>query len=693
MIVGILSYGFAAICFLFLSILLILTRRKDRNAPPLILASCCSLLWAIINVLLSFKPEWFWLLTGPADTIRIVSWAFFIHSILFQTTSISDKDFSSGSDTTSTRKIRIWLAILIVAQSILFVIALLDGTGQSLFPPPPIVWILSVLTSLYLLEQLYVSTPQDRRGSIRYLCVGLSAMFVFDFYLFTNIILFGQVTVDTWQARGAFYGLLVPLIALTVAKNPDWALRLHVSRQAVTSSATLLMAGAYLLATAFAASLIQVSQFEGASVVQVTFVLLSFLALALTLLSRRLRAKLRVFVSKHFFNFKYDYRQEWLKFTQALARDIDQGPIAIVEGLCNIVESESGELWGVNSTNHTERLAIYGKMRIDSISAEDRISLLTFLLNTNWLIDLDEFRAHPAQYEGLALSNELIADTAVWLVIPLPFQENIVGFVVISRSMAVRRINWEDRDLLKTAGHQAAGVLAQRYAHRALEQASQFSAFSKLSAYIVHDLKNILGQQSLIVSNAPKHKNNPEFVDDVITTVENSVNRMQSLLQQIREPQNIEPEITIDLENLMLEIIALRSDLLPIPSLSVRNKLEIQGSKDKLSRVIGHLLQNAHEATPANGRIDVSIELDSSNACITIADTGCGMSEEFIANKLFTAFESTKGLTGMGIGVFESREYIRSLGGDIIASSVEGEGSEFKLTLPLRRNNNTLLEG
>jgi signal transduction histidine kinase len=58
------------------------------------------------------------------------------------------------------------------------------------------------------------------------------------------------------------------------------------------------------------------------------------------------------------------------------------------------------------------------------------------------------------------------------------------------------------------------------------------------------------------------------------------------------------------------------------------------------------------------------------------------MSEEFIRERLFKPFESTKS-AGMGIGVFESREYMRELGGTLEVSSTPGAGTTFQVTLPL----------
>ncbi len=96
-----------------------------------------------------------------------------------------------------------------------------------------------------------------------------------------------------------------------------------------------------------------------------------------------------------------------------------------------------------------------------------------------------------------------------WLVVPLIVHDRLIGFIVLARSPAQLHFNWEDSDLIKTAGRQAAVHLAQLEASRALAEAQQFEACNRLTAYVMHDLKNLIAQLSLVVTNAAKHRNNP----------------------------------------------------------------------------------------------------------------------------------------------------------------------------------------
>ena len=102
-------------------------------------------------------------------------------------------------------------------------------------------------------------------------------------------------------------------------------------------------------------------------------------------------------------------------------------------------------------------------------------------------------------------------------------------------------------------------------------------------------------------------------------------------------------------------------------------------------RPLSDLIQNAIEATPRDGQVMVHLARQDDSAIIEVKDSGHGMSEEFIRERLFKPFESTKS-AGMGIGVFESREYIRELGGQLEVSSSQSGGTTFHVILPLHHH-------
>ena len=270
-----------------------------------------------------------------------------------------------------------------------------------------------------------------------------------------------------------------------------------------------------------------------------------------------------------------------------------------------------------------------------------------------------------------------------WLVVPLMLHEQLLGFVVLASSKGRISLDWEVNDVLKTAGRQAASYLAQLEAAKALLVARQFESFNRMSAFVVHDLKNLIAQLSLLLSNADKHKHKPAFQEDMIGTVADSVEKMKRLLVQLRGVYTLEPATPVVLDDLLQHSVTAKSALTPVPRLELADSgVSVVGHPARLERVIGHLIQNAIEATPPEGLVLVRLLRQDGSAVITIADTGCGMSEQFIRNRLFRPFESTKA-TGMGIGTYEARQYMRELGGRIEVESGQPRGTIFRVVLPL----------
>jgi putative PEP-CTERM system histidine kinase len=274
--------------------------------------------------------------------------------------------------------------------------------------------------------------------------------------------------------------------------------------------------------------------------------------------------------------------------------------------------------------------------------------------------------------------------------VPLVLHDQMIGFVQLQQPVTPIVLDWEVRDVLKTGGRQVAGYLAVQDTVEKLVQARQFDSFNRMSAFVVHDLKNLVAQLSLLLKNAARHRDNPEFQQDMLETVENVLERMQGLLRQLRVgTRPIEQAAAVPLVAALQAAIHAKQGNRVEPSLHVDptvESVEVVAHRDRLERVVGHLIQNALEATPAGGSVRVSAQCERDTAQVEVTDTGRGMSREFIETKLFRPFSSTKE-HGMGIGAFESREYVRELGGSLSVRSAEGAGTTFTLRLPVHRRN------
>jgi putative PEP-CTERM system histidine kinase len=270
-----------------------------------------------------------------------------------------------------------------------------------------------------------------------------------------------------------------------------------------------------------------------------------------------------------------------------------------------------------------------------------------------------------------------------WLVVPLMVGNELTGFVLLGRSRTQIEVNWEVNDLLRTAGSQAAGFLAQMLATEALLEARKFDAFNKMSAFVVHDLKNIVSQLSLMLKNAERHKDNPEFQQDMLMTVEHAVERMRRLMLQLREGAAPTSAVCgVDMTGLLARIQAGKKKVGRTVDLDVQDAVAVRGDEERIERVFGHLVQNSLDATDDDGRVWVKLNRESGHARVEIGDTGHGMSAEFIRERLFKPFQTTKP-AGMGIGAFESFQYIREMGGEVSVDSELNVGTKIVVLLPL----------
>ena len=679
--IGLYTYLVAAVAFALLAVLIMVQQRRTAVGPALLAGCSATALWAgtvALGTLAEYPPLAAIQLTEAA---RNLAWLFLLVQLLC---------LQNGGDPWRGQGRR-WRGTFALFTLALLVVAGLRGLagarsalGLSVSTYHNTMLAISLLVSLaglLLIEQLYRNGTQAERWSLKYLCFSLGTLWAYDFFMYAEALLFRQLDANLWQARGLVTALVTPWLAVAIARNRDWQLELHVSRQVVFHTVTLMGAGVYLLGMAAIGYFIRFLGGSWGGVLQVGFLAAALGLLASLLFSGKLRAQLRVLLSKHFFSYRYDYREEWLKFTQALAALSDNVAEGIIATMAPLASSPAGLLFAAG--DGAPRLLAHWQMPPPGRRHEGLGNLPAWLARTDWVIDLRELREKPDLYQGLALPAWLQADEQLWLIIPLVFRDSLEGILMLRRSDLKERLNWEDRDLLKTAGRQAASHLAQHLAAEALVEARQFDAFNRLSAYVIHDLKNILAQQSLIVSNAEKHRDNPAFIDDMIATVGNSVTRMQRLMEQMRSGVRSAPAGRVDLCPLLEQVAAERAEARPAPTLEcAADACPVEADRDRLATVFGHLVQNAQEATPDDGEVRLSLTCSEGWVTVAVSDSGRGMDASFLRDRLFRPFDSTKGLTGMGIGAFESREYVRQLGGDIEVESTPGEGTIFRVRIP-----------
>jgi putative PEP-CTERM system histidine kinase len=481
----------------------------------------------------------------------------------------------------------------------------------------------------------------------------------------------------------------VPLLGLSVSRDPLWSPEIFISRRVVFHTTTLLASGIYLVIMGIAGYYVRDFGGNWGLVAQAIFLFVTILVLVLFVSSRRIRARLYVLVNKHFYPYKYDYREEWLRFIRTLSTSSEESELYhnTIKSIAQIIESPGGMLW-LRQDNGFFACVDAWEMECVSDREPTETSLPKFMEEYEFVISVDEFFEHPEVYSRLGYLEmpEWVKKVQPWLIVPLIYNDLLIGYVVLDHVPARKKsFNWEDSDLLKTAARQVAAFLEQMNASKALAEAKQFESFNKVSTYVVHDIKNLVAQLSLISSNAEKHKDNPLFMEDVFKTINNSVTKMNKMMGVLSGKETSSKSSKVNIISVLEELVHHRKIAggKPVPILGCEStSFFVKADKNQLVAILGHLVQNAQDATDDDGKITISQKRSANGVVIEIEDTGSGMSEEFIKNNLFKPFKTTKGSKGMGIGVYESREIILAIGGQIEVSSEVDVGTCFRLTIP-----------
>ena len=671
---GAFGYGMVGLLYAIVSILSIVSWHGGRIGGLLIAACVFSAVWAfalaIHNSYVPLPP----VILFSVEVLHTGLWISFLVSL--------DEKRGVGRQLGMTFQI-VWIALLVagvciwVAQQ--FVVETLSY-GIALIPGGLIL----ALAGLVLIEQLYRNSTPDSRWRIKTLSLGLGGMFAYDLFLYSQGLMFGMVDDAIWNARGIVNIMFVPMIAIAARRNEEWDLDIFVSRHVVFYTTTLVAVGTYLLLMSAGGYVLLLYGGDWGGLLQVVFFVGAGLVLVTLLFSNKLRARLKVFLSKHFYRNRYDYRDEWLRLVATLAEFEDSSTRqTVIRALAQIVDSPGGLLWLRDNVAREFCPASSWQREGDSTAIPLDDPMVNFIEKGHWLIDLGEYRDNPDLYDNMPLPDWLVHSATAWLIIPLVTRQQVVGLVLLDKPSGKLKLNYEDRDLLKTVGHHIAVHIAQQQADSMLAEAQQFEAYNRLTAFLMHDLNNLIAQQSMIVKNAARHKRNPEFIDDSMQTIANSVTRMKRVMSQL-ERRDDKPKLTKTVLKFLISSAVDRcAGRHPEPEIDTSHSdIELAVDRDRFVMVLTHLIRNAQDATPADGSVRVSAACADDLITLTVSDTGTGMTPEFIRDRLFRPFDSTKGSQGMGIGVYQAREFALSLGGDLRVRSVPGEGTTFVMTIP-----------
>ena len=543
--------------------------------------------------------------------------------------------------------------------------------------------------ALVLVHNLYGQAAAASRAPMRLPMLGLALLWAFDLNLYTLQALHLPIGATLGELKGLAVALAAPCFARTRADSAAW--RPKLSRAATFQSLSLLAICSYFAIMALLAAVLRAGPVDWLRGLAILLLAGMTVALAVLLPSRRARSWTRVKIAKHFFEHRYDYRSEWLRFAATLGAGGSNEPLAarIVRAFADILEAPAGLLL---TPDETGRAAVAGTWQWDDrlpgeVITGQGLDTLWPLIGDGRILELDGHRQQWSASADLALPIPawLLDDRSFWLGVPLVHGEHAVGLVLLAAPELRRPLDWEDFDLLRTAGRQAAASLAEAAGQQRLSEAHRFDEFNRRFAFILHDVKNLVSQLTLIARNAERHADNPEWRADMVATLKSSVGKMNDLLARLApaaSPQGRPPLGPVELRPLLAGCIAAHRTSHDVRLLG-DGGIDVLADPIGLEQAVGHLLANAVDASPAGEPVSVRVSHNGGEARIEISDQGAGMDADFIATRLFAPFASTK-QDGFGIGAFEARSLVHAMGGRLAVDSRPGAGTRFTITLPLQ---------
>ena len=679
---GLAAYSFAALAFLALT-LLIKPDGWKLGSPGLRLwiASALSVLWAAICAFhaardaISDAGLWF------LDVMQLAVWVWALSAI--GTLQGLPKGWLRLTKGTAFSAASLALLLLAGAQN-----------SPNVFGYTRAIILLGLILSLIgvlSIEQVYRNATQGTRSALRWLAIGVGGSFVVSLFMFAEATLTREINWEVWLVRGLLFGgFAVPIAVGTRRLDQAWVTSVFVSRQVMFYTTSFMLVGAYLLLMSLGGFYLRASGGVWGRSAQVFFLTVAALLLGVIIFSGTLRRRIFVWLTKSFYRHRYDYRAEWLRFIRTLSEQPQQRSIqqAAIVSVAQIIGSERGVLWTRNDSaqqflpaaSWPDALALSD---LPILAASD--SLVGFMAHSGWVVDLRELRDTPSLYDDLRVEPAISQFDRDAIILPLLHREQMYGVLALGRPGSLQSLNFEDRDLLKTVGRHLAAHLSQDDADRRLAESRQFEAYNRFTAFVMHDLKNLAAQLQLVVHNAERHKRNPEFVDDAIATIANSVDRMSRLLAQLTRGDSAEHRRDVDLAEIIQRVVTRVANRQPIPRPVVSTAPRVQADPERVAMMLDHVLRNAQDATAETGEVRIELDVTDDSARVRVIDDGVGMDESFVRERLFRPFDTTKGSKGMGIGAYQVREYMRSLGGDVAVSSAPGRGTCISLLFPARQ--------
>ena len=551
--------------------------------------------------------------------------------------------------------------------------------------------LLSSVLVLMNLERTFRASVGMMRWRIKFILIAVSVIFVARLYTTSQALLFRTVDLplDTINSGALIIATLLMLRSFFRAGHFD--LDVYPSQSVLQGSFAIVLAGIYLIIVGLGAKV--VSYLGGSTTFPLTafIVLVALVLLTIALQSDRVRLYSRQFISRHFERPFYDYRVVWQRFTASTASQVDRGELCrnLVRLVAEVFETLSVSIWLLDDKRESFVLTASTSIsepqdRHTSPKRLDATDLLRYFLDHSDPLDIEPItdawaaslrQLHPSEFPngGHRICTPIIG------------RDDVLGILILGDRVGGAPLSVQDLDMLKcVADHAAAGLLNVQLAQRLL-QAKELEAFQTMAAFFVHDMKNSASTLNLMLQNLPIHFDDPAFREDALRGVSKAVNHINeiigrlSLLRHEFKLRIVEADLNSAVTQALESLdtgpnVILNKRLTPLPKLMI--------DAEQIGKVVTNLVLNARESFSGPGELTVVTRPHNGWAILSVTDSGCGMSQEFIERSLFKPFQTTK-KNGLGIGMFQSKMIVEAHRGRIGVASEPGHGSTFQVFLPL----------
>jgi putative PEP-CTERM system histidine kinase len=533
-----------------------------------------------------------------------------------------------------------------------------------------------LVLSMVQLERTLSALSQHERWRVKFeiiaICVLLGAQVIY----YSQALLYRSLDMGLLDTRS--FALVMTIALLFYSRiYRSKGVEIRISRGAAYRSIILFALGVYVLGLGLIGEGMEYLVFPAQRILMLAVAMVSTVLVSLLFLSENFRRRMKVALHKNFYQSKYDYRVQWLDFTECISAATSLAALqqAILVFFCETFGSKGAALYQLQAEEQVYLSVAHFEFQRDWRSFPVIDPPIIALAARDWIINL----AEAQNEEGMLLETMTAARAS--LIIPLKFDNELAGFIVLAELFSQdEKLSYEDYDLMRMLARQSIAALQGINLAEQLTTARELAAIGKVSTFVLHDLKNQVSGLSLMLDNARNYIEDPEFQQDMLETVENTVNNMKGLIARLKNLKEKPQLITapVDLQKIIKDAAITSGGPVRMNGSSTL----IDADEEEIYKVVLNLLVNACEASPDSAEVKVDFGREESLAFVRVSDQGCGMSADFIATRLFKPFATTKKY-GFGIGLYQCRQIVDAHGGQIEVSSRPGEGSSFILRLPL----------